>query len=136
MKSTLKKVLNAPDKEITLQLRVSLTETEIKDQSRKLADKARELGRLEEDKKRAGSSIGAQIKAARADMDHLSELVTTGYEIREVECRVFYHTPRPKHKCIVRNDTGEIVSEEIMSFDEMQLNLPIDGEQVAGGEPV
>jgi hypothetical protein len=117
-----------PDKDTTLILRVILTEQEIKDKSKALADKDIELNQLEEDKARASSNFTAQIKAVRGEITKLAQLVTTGYELRDVRCEVFFHQPKTGQKNTVRTDTGESVDISMMSSTEMQMNLPIEQE--------
>jgi hypothetical protein len=95
-----------PDKEITRTLRVNLTEDELKENARKLADKATELDRVEEDKKRVASQYGSQVQAARGEITRLSQLLTSGYELREVPCCVWFHRPKPSQKTTIRLDSS------------------------------
>jgi hypothetical protein len=120
-----------PDSETTQLLRVVLTDEEIREKSRALADKATELNRLEEDKKRASSHFGAEVKAARGEITRLSQFITSGYELREVRCEVWYHKPKPGLKLTIRTDTEEIVSTGTMNSAEMQMRLPIAEEESA-----
>jgi hypothetical protein len=123
-----------PDQETTQLLRVVLTDEEIREKSRALADKATELNQLEEDKKRASSHFGAEVKAARGEITRLSQFITSGYELREVRCEVWYHKPKPGQKTTIRTDTGETVNIQTMTSMEMQMRLPIQEE--ANAEPV
>jgi hypothetical protein len=114
-----------PDQENSQLLRVVLTEAELRETSHKLADKSANLNQIEEDKKRASSHYGSEVKAARAELTRLSQLVTSGYEIREVRCEVWFHKPVAGKKTTIRIDTGEIVNTVNMSSMEMQMRLPI-----------
>jgi hypothetical protein len=118
-----------PDSETTQLLRVVLTDEEIREKSRALADKATELNQLEEDKKRASSHFGAEVKAARGEITRLSQFITSGYELRDVRCEVFYHAPKPGQKTTIRTDTGETVNVQTMTSMEMQMRLPIMTEE-------
>jgi hypothetical protein len=124
-----------PDSETTQLLRVVLTDDEIREKSRALADKATELNQLEEDKKRASSHFGAEVKAARGEITRLSQFITSGYELREVRCEVWYHKPKPGQKTTIRTDTGETVNVQTMTSMEMQMRLPIAEEAEADAEP-
>jgi hypothetical protein len=117
-----------PDSKSTQLLRVVLTDEEIREKSRALADKATELNQLEEDKKRASSHFGAEVKAARGEITRLSQFISSGYELREVRCEVFYHKPKPGQKTTIRTDTGETVNIQTMTSMEMQMRLPIQEE--------
>jgi hypothetical protein len=114
-----------PDQETSQLLRVYLSDEEMKETSRKLADKATELNKLEEDKKRASSHFGTQVKDARGQITELSQLITSGYALREVRCEVWFHQPKPGQKTTIRTDTGETVNIGTMSSMEMQMHLPI-----------
>jgi hypothetical protein len=120
-----------PDQTCSLILRVVLTDTEVREKSRALADKATKLNQLEEDKKRASSHFGSEIKEARGEITKLSQLVTTGYELRDVPCEVWFHRPKPGQKTTIRTDTGESVNVTMMSSLEMQMRLPIQEEAPA-----
>jgi len=118
-----------PDQKCSQILRVVLTDDEVREKSRALADKATKLNQLEEDKKRASSHFGSEIKEARGEITKLSQLVTSGYELRDVPCEVWFHRPKSGQKTTVRTDTGEAVNVAMMSSMEMQMRLPISEDQ-------
>jgi hypothetical protein len=122
-----------PDQETSRILRVTLTDAELRETSRKLADKATELNQLEEDKKRASSHFSSEVKAARGEITKLSQLVTSGYELREVPCHIWFHKPKAGQKITVRIDTGETIDTAMMTSAELQMRLPLTEEEGPNG---
>lgn len=60
-----------------------------------LANANNALVALENEKKTFTSQIGAQINEQKERISGLSQKVASGYEFREVECRVDFQTPTP-----------------------------------------
>lgn len=103
-----------------------LTVEEMKTLGVELADVSQKKRRLEDDKKQAMSQYKAEIDAADAEINAISQKISSGREIRMVECTVRYHTPQDGMKTIERNDTGEIVEVVKMTDSELE-DLFING---------
>jgi len=103
-----------------------LTVEEMKTLGVELADASQKKRRLEDDKKQAMSQYKAEIDAADAEINAISQKISSGREIRMVECTVRYHTPQDGMKTIERNDTGEIVEVVKMTDSELE-DLFING---------
>ena len=103
-----------------------LTVEEMKTLGVELADASQKKTRLEDDKKQAMSQYKAEIDAADAEINAISQKISSGREIRMVECTVRYHTPQDGMKTIERNDTGEIVEVVKMTDSELE-DLFING---------
>lgn len=82
--------------------------------------KRKEIDFIESQKKR--------ISGLHEEISELSSEYRRGGETRYVECTTYYDTPSEGKKTIVRNDTQETVLVENMTHDELQGNLPFDGE--------
>lgn len=94
-----------------------------------LAHATREAIRIESDKAVAMSGFKAQKQETEARCAELALKIENGYEMRDMECLVYFSTPRPGYKQIVRMDNNEVVREEPMTADEMQaaFDFPDDG---------
>ena len=110
---------------ITKHLRCNLTESELLMSGKELAETTHELAQLDADKKRVVSDFAAKITERQSRINRLSGVISTGYEFRDVECTVYYHSPRTGEKETFRNDTNDLIAVEKMSpfecQDEMQL---------------
>jgi hypothetical protein len=104
-------------------LRVNLTRDELLAAGKSNADKTIALNALEGDKKRINDDLKAKISALQAEVQVLSNKISTGYEYRDVTCTVFLGDPAPDKKRIVRDDNFEEVGVEDMSQVEMQREL-------------
>lgn len=114
-----------PDKEYSQQLRVDLTDHELTDRAKNLANEQNKLDQEKTDKKRSSAEFGSRIKAIESNLTKLAYTVSTGYELREVRCGMFFDTPEKGKKSLIRLDTKEVVSVEEMSTIDRQLALPI-----------
>jgi hypothetical protein len=91
--------------------------------ARRLAEKHKEVGNLEDERQRANKDYQSRIKGVENDIAILSEKVREGYEFRETEIRVTYDKPEPGKKTIVRLDTKETVGVEVMTNEEKQTSF-------------
>ncbi len=97
-----------------------LTVEEMKTFGVELADVSQKKRRLEDDKKQAMSQYKAEIDAADAEINAISQKISSGREVRKVECTIYYHTPEKGMKTIRRNDTGETVKAMKMTDSELE----------------
>jgi len=109
---------------VTEYLKYTFTDEELLALSKTMAKKNQDLGEVEADKKRIVADFGAKVQTFESEIATLARKVYSGYEHRNVECEVTYHTPEIGMKTITRTDTGEIVREEAMSTSERQEILP------------
>jgi len=98
-------------------LRYYFTAPETHELSLQLANKTKDLSQLEEDKKAVTANYGAKISGVRAEINKLSNQVSDGWELQEVECHIHYHQPSRGHKTIERLDTGAKTVEKMDPYD-------------------
>ena len=60
----------------------------------------------------------------------VSKKMKLGYEERQVSCRIEYNRPHNGKKTIIREDTGETVSIENMTGEELQEELDLSGTEI------
>jgi hypothetical protein len=104
-------------------LRVNLDQSELLTYGKRQADLLLELNRIEADKKRIIDDFKSKTSAVEADVQILSNALSTGYEYRDVNCTEYLGDPEPDCKRIVRDDIGEQVAVEKMTAMEMQREL-------------
>jgi hypothetical protein len=115
---------------ITEFLKYDFTPDEVRELGKELARKTTENAELELQLAAVKSQFKDKTTRLAADISALSRQVANGYEHRNVECKIQWHTPRLGMKTIIRCDTGEVVRETQMSNEERQEMLPF--EQTAG----
>jgi hypothetical protein len=112
--------------EVTKYLTYHFTVEEKAALSESLVHNTQELETLTDRKKQVMSDFTAKINASNADIFKTARLLSNGYEYRDVKCTVVLDEPRKGMKRIVRQDTGEVVSEDAMTSTEMQYMLDLD----------
>ena len=112
-------------------LRYTFSNTELLEIGKRLAEGARRLGELDKEKKRITSDYTARMNAVESEVNILSAAISSGYDIRPIECHVQLHLPKAGEKTIVRLDTFETVGVEQMTGDEMQTMLKFEAEAKA-----
>lgn len=112
-------------KEVKVQefLRYNFTEEELKAKSKDLALSVTRQARTQEEQKAAQSQFKQRIETEQAEIGRLSNNINMGWEMRNIDSIVQYHTPANGTKRVVRIDTGEIVREQAMSSFEMQQEM-------------
>lgn len=104
-------------------LRYDFSEEEIKDRSKRLALAVQTKVRAQEEQKAAQAQFKERIEGADAKIGQLSRDINMGWEMRQLDCYVQFHTPVQGSKRIVRKDTGELVRDMPMQLSELQQNL-------------
>ena len=120
-------------KTYTQYLRCQFTEQEITDKAKDLACANRKRTQIEQQKREVDTQLKADIEVENSKIARLSEHISTGFEYRDVECRVDLDTPEEGQKRIVRLDTGEEVLVALMTDEDKQLALDL-AEQGEGAE--
>lgn len=107
-------------------LRYDFSAVEIHDLSLNLAAKTKELAAVEEEKKSVSSQYTARLNEAKATCNKLSNQVTDGYEIRDIECEIGYHKPAQGMKTLTRRDNGKSFEEKMSDWEFNLFNQPDD----------
>lgn len=107
-------------------LRVQLTEKDLLDKGKELAELQNKACALENDKKRVVSQYKADLDALAARIEEAANILMSGYRFDDVECELIADMPEPNQKSYVRKDTGEIVSTMAMTAEDKQEELPLD----------
>jgi len=93
------------------------TALEIYELSLNLANKTKELSSIKEEKKAISSQYTAKENEARATCNKLSNQVSDGHEIREIECAIDYHKPAQGFKTLTRKDNGQKFEEKMADWE-------------------
>jgi hypothetical protein len=109
-------------KDIVEELPCQLTGDEVIERSQKLAGLHQQQLEIEDKKKQAVNEFGARLKKVGGEIHYLSNIITSGKEARNVKCRLDYFWAEGK-KILVRLDTREVVSEEVISDFERQQHI-------------
>jgi hypothetical protein len=105
-------------KDCSQQLRYQFNNDELIERGKKLSETHSKYAQLENDKKRVVTDFTAKMTAVKAEASSLAEMVSTGYELRDIPCTATMDTPTIGKKRITRNDTSEEVSIEPMTPSE------------------
>lgn len=90
--------------------------------SLQLAKKTKDLAAAEEEKKSITSQYAAKVNELKANCNVLSNKVTDGYEMLDVECTVKYHFPEKNKKTYIRSDGGPSFTEPMEQSDHTLFN--------------
>lgn len=101
-------------------LEVKLTDEELKLISKNLAYENSQLEEIEDKKKSVNADFTNQITNSKASISILSRKINNGYEYRDIDCEILFHTPNTGKKTIIRKDTGEAIEIIDMTQEEMQ----------------
>lgn len=96
-------------------LRYDFTAVEINDLSMDLANTTQQIAAKQDEKKSVVSQFKAKIDELESKTGLLANKVSSGYEIREVECEVLYHKPEQGKKTMIRSDNKQKIVEKITS---------------------
>lgn len=109
-------------REYETNLPCTLTKKERLTRADKLGEQAKEVQHSRSEKNAAAK----RLKAAEAAFEQLSEVVSSGVEYRDVTVQVTlnFDTGIALH---TRTDTGEVIIEQPMTYDERQAALPMAG---------
>lgn len=130
-------------KQITEYLKYTFTKDELLVHARELGRTTHEIQRHENQLDAIKKELNAKISSLEAQRNVLSNHVTNGYEMRQVDCEVRFNVPESKKKTVVRLDTEETVQVLPMDGYECQEELDFEkaeakktGAEVAAGAPV
>ena len=114
-------------KKFTQYLKCEFSATEIADKAKELATANRKRGSIEQQKKEIDADLKGKVEAQNSIIGRLSEQIMTGSEYRDVDCTIVMDSPAIGQKTIIRNDTGEEVKVELMTDEDKQLALDLQG---------
>jgi hypothetical protein len=106
-------------------LKYEFSDAEITDAAKELARAAQQRASLEQRKKEVDSQLKADIEAQNSIVGRLSSYINTGYEYRDIECRIELDTPEAGKKRVVRVDNGEEVKVVPMTDADKQTCLDL-----------
>ena len=103
-------------------LPVKLTENELLIKGQELADLERQLSEVEDEKREVSKEFSGRIEGMKNRISETANTINSKQEIRDVEVAVSMDYKSLTVR-VVRTDTGEIVSERLMSDKERQSTL-------------
>lgn len=112
-----------PDKTIKRYLRHDFTDADRLGISKDLAEANLQKSRIEDEKKSVNSDFKSRIDRIDADINKLAQALASDFEMRNVECHVYYNKPNKGLKTIINAETSEVVSVEKMSPEEAQMTF-------------
>ena len=118
------------DKVIKKYLRVEFTDEDRNRYAQDLAKACHDKSSAEEEKKAITSDFKAKIDNIQSEISKLSIKISQGWEMRNVECFVYFNQPEVGLKRIVRSDTDEQISVEPMESSESQQNFDFQDEDI------
>lgn len=119
-------------------LKYQFTEEELRDFAKDLARENAASAEAEEQKKAVVAQFTEKVASSKSKISQLSRYINNGYDHRSIDCSILMNTPFVGRKTIIRDDTGEIVKELVMSEQEKQETLPFapkeDGKQASAND--
>jgi hypothetical protein len=115
-------------KPISRFLPVPLTIDEKVDKGRSLAQLHQEYSKVEVEKKASADSFKEALEGIDGRISYLAQVVRSGEEYRDVECRWRYLF-ETNSKELIRMDTGEITETASITPEERQLMLQLEQEK-------
>ena len=82
-----------------------------------------ELSKAEEEFENVKSANKTRVTRIEADIADCTRKVSSGYEMRNVECIALRFRPDSNHSMIVRTDNGRVIRKRKLSQDEKQPTL-------------
>jgi hypothetical protein len=116
---------------ITKFLRYEFTPEELQAKGKELAEQHDKRARLEEEFEAVKAQFKERTATIERDSGKLSRQITSGFEMRDIECACQWNIPVNGRVRIARKDTGEVVEERDMTSIERQEELPLNANVVA-----
>lgn len=114
------------------QVKRILNGDELRGLGEQLAHATQHLISVRDAKSAAVAGFNAELKAAGELIGELSERISLGYELVEVETMTVLDSPRPGLKRVIRIDTSEVLREEPMTLAERQTSFGFNLEPEGG----
>jgi hypothetical protein len=119
------------ERQVVEEVRYTFTRAELLELADELARAAGDVSEIEARKKEATSAISAELKKANGRVFTIAGKIRDRYEMREVQCIVYYGRPAPGQKTIRRSDNGE-ERHEPMTAEELQQDLDFGSSTTTG----
>ena len=110
-------------------LAVFLTDDELLEQAKKMAESTEDAERAEQDRKSSATHYKALEEEAQGKARAARTLLRNGYDYRDVPVTITKDWDA-KTVTITRDDTGQIVSAREMRDSELQIEIPSDGPEL------
>lgn len=104
-------------------LKYEFSEKEIHDKGVEMARMSSEIKTIQNEAQATAKQFSAQISSKSSEMELLMNHINNGHEHRYVDCTTTHHVPESGMKTTVRNDTGEVVTIQKMTTEEMQTEI-------------
>lgn len=104
-------------------LKYTFSEPELKELAQRIARGIQQKKSKEDEKKAVMAQFKSVIDALTSEIGDDSQRLTNGYEMRNTECEMIWHSPSQGFCCMYRVDTGELVRQRRMNSEETQENL-------------
>lgn len=98
-------------------LRHDFTAVEINDLSQTLAHKTKELAEVTEEKKTVSSQYAARLNEIKAKTNTLSNQITDGFEMRDIECDVEFNFPKQGFKTVTPRNGQKPIEEKMTDYE-------------------
>lgn len=110
---------------VTRRLKCQLTDAELLQAGRDLADSQQQMSELDSELKEMQQQIKSKIAREETRIGEITSMIRSGYTFRQVDCE---QTKDYTDGVITvyRNDTNELVETEKMSQDERQTKLKLE----------
>ena len=115
-------------------LAVRLTEDELLEQGRKMAEASEDAEQAEANQKATGAHYKAKAEEARGKARAARTLLRNGYDYRSVKVTLTKDWDT-KRVTVSRDDTGEIIDAREMNAKELQIPIPGTTEEAKKEEP-
>lgn len=103
-------------------LPVQLSELELLERGKQLADTVDQIAALEKRKAEFNAAITEELKAEKAQQAELAKAVETGEELHKIRCE-WTSDMGAKEWALHRDDTGEVIQRQTMTAEELQMSL-------------
>lgn len=104
-------------------LQYHFSSPELLDISKELARTSQEKRALESRKAEVTKKLAGEITEKDGVIQKLTDLVSQGYDYRDIECELRFDMPYAGMVSVVRLDTGEVVKERSQTYEERQMWL-------------
>ena len=108
---------------ITESVRYAFDQSELVDIARSQARHMNDKAALEEQFDQLRADHKGKLARVEVDVSSCTRRITSGYEMRTVDCLVLKFRPDGDHTLVVRTDSGRVVRKRRLAADEKQLKL-------------